>query len=108
MNNKLTQTISKCTLKKVMFAFAAIIFSMEPTLANAQAFDPILTVAQEIIDFINGPFGRAVAVIAIIGLGFLCFSGRLALSTAGYVVLGIGLVFGAPAIVDQLISSVGN
>lgn len=94
--------------KNALYALSLVTFAIEPTAAHAQAFDPILTVAQEIIDFINGPFGRAVAVIAIIGLGFLCFTGRLALSTAGYVVLGIGLVFGAPAIVDQLISSVGN
>jgi len=76
--------------------------------ATNQAFAPLLTVVQAVVDFITGPFGRLVAIIAVIGLGFLAFAGRLSWFTAGAVVLGIGLFFGAPAIVDQLISTVGN
>jgi type IV secretion system protein VirB2 len=76
--------------------------------ATNQAFAPLQTVVQAVVVFITGPFGRLVAIIAVIGLGFLAFAGRLSWFTAGAVVLGIGLVFGAPAIVDQLISTVGN
>lgn len=76
--------------------------------ATNQAFAPLQTVVQAVVDFITGPFGRLVSIIAVIGLGFLAFAGRLSWFTAGAVVLGIGLVFGAPAIVDQLMSSVGN
>jgi type IV secretion system protein VirB2 len=76
--------------------------------ATNQAFAPLETVVQAVVDFITGPFGRLIAIIAVIGLGFLAFAGRLSWFTAGAVVLGIGLVFGAPAIVDQLISTVGN
>ncbi len=72
------------------------------------AFGPLQTAVQMIVDFITGPFGRLMAIIAVIGLGFLAFAGRLSWMTAGAVVLGIGLVFGAPAIVDQMISSVGG
>ncbi|KAA0693752.1 VIRB2 type IV secretion [Neorhizobium sp. P12A] len=93
---------------------SVIVLSQIPTadlaLAQAtnQAFAPLQTVVQAVVDFITGPFGRLVAIIAVIGLGFLAFAGRLSWFTAGAVVLGIGLVFGAPAIVDQLISTVGN
>jgi type IV secretion system protein VirB2 len=76
--------------------------------ATNQAFAPLQTVVQAVVDFITGPFGRLLAIIAVIGLGFLAFAGRLSWFAAGAVVLGIGLVFGAPAIVDQLISTVGN
>jgi type IV secretion system protein VirB2 len=76
--------------------------------ATNQAFAPLLTVVQAVVDFITGPFGRLIAIIAVIGLGFLAFAGRLSWFTAGAVVLGIGLVFGAPAIVDELMSTVGN
>lgn len=76
--------------------------------ATGQAFAPLQTVVQAVVDFITGPFGRLVAIIAVIGLGFLAFAGRLTWFTAGAVVLGIGLVFGAPAIVDELMSTVGN
>ena len=70
-------------------------------------FAPLETAVQMIVDFITGPFGRLLAIIAVISLGFLAFAGRLSWFTAGAVVLGIGLVFGAPAIVDQMISAVG-
>lgn len=75
---------------------------------SSGAFAPLETAVQMIVDFITGPFGRLLAIIAVIGLGFLAFAGRLSWFTAGAVVLGIGLVFGAPAIVDEMISAVGN
>lgn len=88
----------------------AQVIAADPALAQAtnQAFAPLQTVVQAVVDFITGPFGRLIAIIAVIGLGFLAFAGRLSWFTAGAVVLGIGLVFGAPAIVDQLITTVGN
>lgn len=72
------------------------------------AFGPIEAVFRAIVEFINGPFGRLLATIAVIGLGFLAFAGRLSWFFAGSVILGIGLVFGAPSIVEQLVSTVGN
>ncbi|MBZ9974051.1 MULTISPECIES: TrbC/VirB2 family protein [unclassified Mesorhizobium] len=81
----------------------------QPALAQTSgAFAPLETAVQMIVDFITGPFGRLLAIIAVIGLGFLAFAGRLSWFTAGAVVIGIGLVFGAPAIVDQMISAVGK
>ncbi|MCP1201097.1 TrbC/VirB2 family protein [Notoacmeibacter sp. MSK16QG-6] len=75
---------------------------------SSGAFGPLQTAVQMIVDFITGPFGRLLAIIAVIGLGFLAFAGRLSWFTAGAVVIGIGLVFGAPTIVDELISAVGE
>jgi len=72
------------------------------------AFAPLSAAVQMIVDFITGPFGRLVAIIAVITLGFLAFQGRLSWMFAGSVILGIGFVFGAPAIVDELISAVGQ
>lgn len=84
-------------------------FGADLALAQSSGpFAPLETAVQMIVDFITGPFGRLLAIIAVIGLGFLAFAGRLSWFTAGAVVLGIGLVFGAPAIVDQMISAVGN
>lgn len=94
-------------------AFGAILFIClalaEPAFAQSGgAFAPLETAVQMIVDFITGPFGRLLAIIAVIALGFLAFAGRLSWFTAGAVVLGIGLVFGAPAIVDQMIAAVGS
>lgn len=72
------------------------------------AFAPLQTAVQMIVDFITGPFGRLLAIIAVIGLGFLAFAGRLSWFTAGAVIVGIGLVFGAPSIVDEMIAAVGQ
>jgi type IV secretion system protein VirB2 len=81
----------------------------EPAFAQSSgAFAPLETAVQMIVDFITGPFGRLLAIIAVIALGFLAFAGRLSWFTAGAVVLGIGLVFGAPAIVDEMIAAVGS
>lgn len=75
---------------------------------GSSAFAPLQTAVQMIVDFITGPFGRLLAIIAVIGLGFLAFAGRLSWFTAGAVVIGMGLVFGAPAIVDELMAAVGS
>ena len=95
-----------------VIASASLLLPMlaaDPALAQTSgAFAPLETAVQMIVDFITGPFGRLLAIIAVIGLGFLAFAGRLSWFTAGAVVIGIGLVFGAPAIVDQMISAVGN
>lgn len=94
-------------------ACVALLFTLlvaaEPAFAQTSGpFAPLETAVQMIVDFITGPFGRLLAIIAVIALGFLAFAGRLSWFTAGAVVLGIGLVFGAPAIVDQMIAAVGN
>lgn len=97
-----------CGLMSVILMAQFITAEFAMAQATNQAFAPLQTVVQAVVDFITGPFGRLVAIIAVIGLGFLAFAGRLSWFTAGAVVLGIGLVFGAPAIVDQLMSTVGN
>lgn len=109
---QISQSASTTTRRALQIAgMCAVVQLASIDLALAQSsgpFAPLETAVQMIVDFITGPFGRLLAIIAVIGLGFLAFAGRLSWFTAGAVVLGIGLVFGAPAIVDQMISAVGN
>lgn len=115
MNQEASQT---CTRQAIHCGIAVgILMAMQMAgadLAFAQsgggssAFAPLQTAVQMIVDFITGPFGRLLAIIAVIGLGFLAFAGRLSWFTAGAVVIGMGLVFGAPAIVDELMAAVGS
>ena len=114
MMNRARKLLRKFPIGHAALATAVLGASclFEPTIALAQsssggAFAPIQTAVQLIIDFITGPFGRAIAILAVVSLGLMAFAGRLSWFTVGFVVIGIGLVFGAPAIVDQLISSVG-
>jgi type IV secretion system protein VirB2 len=112
MNDFLLSTLRTQTSRRCVAACGAVLLLgllAEPAFAQSSGpFAPLETAVQMIVDFITGPFGRLLAIIAVIGLGFLAFAGRLSWFTAGAVVLGIGLVFGAPAIVDQMISAVGS
>jgi type IV secretion system protein VirB2 len=92
----------------VGIVLACLVLTQPAFAQSSGAFAPLETAVQMIVDFITGPFGRLLAIIAVIALGFLAFAGRLSWFTAGAVVLGIGLVFGAPAIVDEMIAAVGN
>ncbi|WOC15630.1 TrbC/VirB2 family protein [Pseudochrobactrum sp. MP213Fo] len=92
----------------------AIIHFMSVGIAHAEtineqgAFGPLTSVLSLIVDFITGPFGRMVAIIAVVGLGFMTFAGRLSWMTAGSVIMGIGLVFGATMMVDQIVAHIGK
>ncbi|MEQ1956176.1 TrbC/VirB2 family protein [Mesorhizobium sp. CN2-181] len=111
MNNVCHSPAARSVSLPIAFGttFAICLALAEPALAQSSgAFAPLETAVQIIVDFITGPFGRLLAIIAVIALGFLAFAGRLSWFTAGAVVLGIGLVFGAPAIVDEMIAAVGN
>lgn len=110
--NEISHSPAAQSLSQIV-AFGVVLLSClllaEPAFAQSGgAFAPLETAVQMIVDFITGPFGRLLAIIAVIALGFLAFAGRLSWFTAGAVVLGIGLVFGAPAIVDQMIAAVGS
>lgn len=99
-------TAGLCLLAAMQIAGADLAMAANADLGGA--FGPIETVFKAIVKFIDGPFGRLLATIAVIGLGFLAFAGRLSWFFAGSVILGIGLVFGAESMVDQLVSTVGN
>lgn len=105
-----TSALPPRSLVRAGLVFAVTVGSSELAFAQAGggAFAPLSAAFQMIVDFITGPFGRLVAIIAVITLGFLAFQGRLSWFFAGSVILGIGFVFGAPNIVDQMISVVGQ
>lgn len=92
-------------------AFGTIVFAClvyaEPAFAQSSgAFAPLETAVQMIVDFITS---RSVAGDHRGDRTWLpCLRGAPSWFTAGAVVLGIGLVFGAPAIVDEMIAAVGN
>lgn len=112
MQLNLKKMICSKKIAKVSFALAIVaaaqVVSADAAFAQSNAFTPLQSAMQMIVDFIQGPFGRLLAIIAVTSLGFLAFAGRLSWMLAGGVILGIGLVFGAPDIVDQLVSGVAK
>jgi type IV secretion system protein VirB2 len=56
----------------------------------------------------NGPIGRTFAVFAIVALGVGFFLGKVSWGTAIAIALGIGAIFGAPAMVGLLLNGIGT
>ena len=75
------------------FAFAAM-----PAMAFAQTVSggaSPATMLNNVCTFILGPFGETIAVLGIIGIGFLFMFGRASLGVIAGVVGGIVIMFGA-------------
>lgn len=92
----------------VSAALSSTLLFTENAYAQTSAFSPLQKAVQTIIDFIVGPFGVSLAVLFIIGLGFMAAAGRLSWFTAGSVIIGIGIIFGAPQIAPDLIGAIGK
>ena len=69
-----------------------------PGLAYAQTVtggESPATMVNSICTFILGPFGQTIAVLGIIGIGFLFMFGRASLGIIAGVIGGIVIMFGA-------------
>ncbi|WP_420822467.1 TrbC/VirB2 family protein [Sphingomonas crocodyli] len=73
-----------------------------PDAAFAQGTDGITSMAQNILDWLQGSFAKTVATIAVIIVGFMFFTGRASLNLFVTVIIGIFIVFSAGWIVDQI------
>jgi type IV secretion system protein VirB2 len=85
---------------------AGLMFGLSLALAEAayaqEAFSRISTILQRIIDTINGPVGRSLAIIAVMMVGLAWMFGRMDVKQAGAVIVGIGVVFDAAQIVGVM------
>ena len=84
-------------------ALLAAVFAIgmvEP--AFAQATGGIETVLQNIVTMLTGNVAKLLATIAVIIVGIAWMFGYLDLRKAAYVVLGIGIIFGASQIVNTI------
>lgn len=87
-----------------VIATMATIFSLAligPSFAQAG----IEGVLQNIVDMLTGNVARLLAIIAVIIVGIAWMFGYLDLRKAAFVVLGIGIIFGATEIVSTISGS---
>lgn len=70
------------------------------TLAAANPLDTVNTGLQAITSALTGPIARGLALIAVVGLGFAAWSGRLTGGLAVKIIIGIVIIFGAASIVN--------
>lgn len=83
--------------------FAAAMLS--PGMAMAQT--PMGEVMCDLVEWITGPTGRALATLAIIIIGVGALMGKVSWGMAIIVAIGIAIVFGAPQILN-LIDTAGG
>jgi type IV secretion system protein VirB2 len=60
-----------------------------------------------ILTVLTGTFGQAVAILAVVVMGFMAMFGKLAWDHAMKVILGIAIVFGAATIIDWVAGTTG-
>ena len=80
----------------------AMVFSLalaEPGFAQAGGIESVL---QNIVNMLTGNVARLLAIIAVIIVGIAWMFGYLDLRKAAFVVLGIGVIFGATEIVNTI------
>lgn len=83
-------------------ATMAAVFSLtlvEPSFAQTGGIESVL---QNIVDMLTGNVARLLAIIAVIIVGIAWMFGYLDLRKAAFVVLGIGIIFGATEIVNTI------
>lgn len=81
-------------------AVGVFLLSVSP--AEAAAWNSVL---EEVIIILTSGWARGVAIIAIIISGLGMMVSLVSVKMAVFIVLGVILVFGAPALVDLLISA---
>ena len=79
--------------------FVSIVLS-DP--AHAQGADGITSMAENIKTWLTGTFAKTIAVIAVVIVGFMFFTGRASLGLLVTVIVGIFIVFSAQWIVDTI------
>ena len=82
-------------------ALAAVLtlFAIEPAFAQTANIEGVL---QNIVTMLTGNVARLLATLAVIIVGIAWMFGYLDLRKAAFVVLGIGIIFGATEIVNMI------
>lgn len=79
--------------------YVSVYLSLLPTLALADLTDTL----NNFLGYLTGDVGKAVAAIAIVGVGFGCFGmGKIPKGYVIAVVVGVGIIFGAKALLGVL------
>lgn len=85
-----------------LFAVACLVSVVLTDPAYAQAADGVTSMAENIKTWLTGTFAKTIAVIAVVIVGFMFFTGRASLGLLVTVIVGIFIVFSAQWIVDTI------
>ena len=94
---------------QLMFLLMVAMFMLalfQPSFAFAQAGDlnnsPIARGLCNVFELAGGNIGKAIAIFAIVAVGFGFFTGKFSIALVIGITLGIGILFGAPKIISAL------
>ncbi|WP_431153278.1 TrbC/VirB2 family protein [Acidovorax facilis] len=76
--------------------------------AAMAASDPWDNAANKVLEIFTGGLARTIAIIAVIACGITALAGKLSWDWAIKIIIGIVLIFGAPALVDYVKSAAGT
>ena len=85
-----------------LFTVACLVSVVLTDPAYAQAADGVTSMAENIKTWLTGTFAKTIAVIAVVIVGFMFFTGRASLGLLVTVIVGIFIVFSAQWIVDTI------
>ena len=85
-----------------VMALALLVSMLLSDPAHAQGADGITSMAENIKTWPTGTFAKTIAVIAVVIVGFMFFTGRASLGLLVTVIVGIFIVFSAQWIVDTI------
>ena len=87
------------THHKLSAIYVALYITALPMVARADVID----VLNNFFGYLTGGVGKAVAALAIVAVGFGCFAmGKIPKGYVIAVVLGVGIIFGAKALLSML------
>lgn len=96
-------------LKLIGTALAVSLIVASDAFAQAGgSLQPVQSTLTQLVTTLTGQIATSLAVLAVIGSGFLAWAGRLTWGIAGSIIFGIVLVFGATQIVSFFQSAVGS
>jgi type IV secretory pathway VirB2 component (pilin) len=90
------------TMRNMMNKMIYLICYLWPTFVLANGETPVSDGLGYIINAMYGATGVAIATISVMLVGLLCLGHFCKWSTFGYTIMGICIIFGAPAIVNGI------
>src|SRR3954462_11140971 len=84
---------------RTLLALVIVVFLTEPAAAQTANVEKVL---QNIVDALTGNIAKLLATLAVIITGLAWMFGYLDLRRAGFVIMGVAILFGASEIVGTL------
>ncbi|EJF85865.1 type IV secretion system protein virB2 [Bartonella vinsonii subsp. arupensis OK-94-513] len=99
----MTNNISKnIVFIAIMVLLTALVVTNPAYAATASGLGKLEGVLDAIVTMMTGKTAKLIAIICVAAVGIGWMYGFIDLRKAAYCILGIGIVFGAPALVGQL------